>query len=237
MKYFKFTQIDASTGISWAINQPISGPSMPNLPGLTNVINLAHDKIYFVGKVDDSAEADPSNHFFEITFQEYSRLLKDHAFHIINETKSTIYDQEKDFRKALFSNYDSSAITAGINKYDEAKSFLLDNTASAESLRLEAECRGITVQSLAEKIVLNHESFKLKDARVAGIRGKILDRLNNFTFNESDPDSSIEELLSVEPCGTVETDVIEDGVLVRKQVDRLIGKYTFNLLERYKNVS
>lgn len=233
MKYFKFTQIDASTGISWAIAQPISGPSMPNLPGLTSVVNLAHNRIYYVAKVDDSAQEDPSNHFFEITFEEYAKELKDHVNHIINERKSKIYIEEKEFRQGVFSNYDVTAIAAGIYKYDEAKMFLADNSAIASSLRSEATFRGITTQSLAEKIVANHESFKEKDSKIAGIRGKILDRLNNFVFNLSDPEASLSEFKDTETIGTTKEKVLENGILVEKDIEVKIEKMSFNISTRF----
>lgn len=233
MKYFKFTQIDASTGISWAIAQPISGPSMPNLPGLTDVVNLAHNRIYYVAKVDDSAQEDPSNYFFEITFEEYAKELKDHVYHILNERKQRIYIEEKEFRQGVFSNYDVTAIAAGIYKYDEAKMFLADNSAITSSLRSEATFRGITTQSLAEKIVANHESFKEKDSKIAGIRGKILDRLNNFVFDLTNPDSSLSEFMSYETIGTVTKKELENGSLVDKEVEVKIMKYSLNLPLRF----
>ena len=236
MKYFKFTQIDASTGISWVIAQPISGPSMPNLPGLVEYVNLAHNREYYVAKVDDSAQADPSNYFFEITFEEYAKELKDHVYHILNERKEKIYFDEKDFRASVFygyDGYDTSAILAGIYKYNEAKEFLLDSNSKSESLREEASFRGISVQTLAEKIVKNHESFKQKDAKISGIRGKILDRLNNFTFDLDNPDSSLSEFMSYETLGTAVKKEMENGFLVDKNVEIKVPKYSLNLPARF----
>ena len=76
MKYFKFTQISQDTGISWAIAQPISGPSYPDIPGLdlSTTIQLAHSPIYYIGMVADNVVADPDNQLLPNTHKNSSNM-------------------------------------------------------------------------------------------------------------------------------------------------------------------
>ena len=103
MKYFKFAQISQETGISWAIAQPISGPSYPDIPGLdaSSLVQLAYNSTYYVGPVDDGAVADPDNHIFEITAAEYAQELKQHVIHQLNKEKDSIYQEEYSFRSSI----------------------------------------------------------------------------------------------------------------------------------------
>lgn len=236
MKYFKFTQIDAETGISWAINQPISGPSWPDIPGLNlnETVQLAQNSIYYLAKVDDSAVANPDNHFFELTLEEYAQELKDHIMIKLNQEKNTIYQQENEFRNSIFSTYHETATVAGIYKYNQAKEFLTDSSAPAIELRAEAQARGVTVEVMANRIIQNHENFRQKEAKIAGIRGKILDRLQSFTFNDQDPDASYNEFMTEETIGTTKRNEFENGEMVEKDVDVKIHKYSLNLPARFQ---
>ena len=236
MKYFKFTQISAETGISWAIAQPVSGPSYPNIPGLeaSNAIQLAHNGIYYLAKVSDEAIADPDNHQFELTLEEYAKELKDHVTHILNEEKNSIYKEESDFRSSIFGKYHDTASIAGIYKYEQAKELIADNAATAEDVRAEAAARGVTPLVMANRIVDNHESFREKEAKIAGIRGKILDRIESFNFNLTDPDASYNEFKTEETIGTRKDKVFEDGKMVEKDVDVKVNKYKLSLSARFQ---
>ena len=234
MKYFKFTQISEETGISWAIDQPVSGPSMPSLPGLTNVIQLNYDNLYYIGEVSDEATPNPENYCFEITAEQRAEELKKIVDVEISRRIDRIYQEEKEFRQAIFSKYDESATIAGIYKYQEAKELIADSQATAPSVRQEATVRGLDVMVLANRIVTNHEAFKSKEAKIAGIRGKIQDRLNNFVFDLNNADVSFNEFYTREKIGTVTRNEMENGVMVEKEVDVMVGKYDLAFGERYK---
>lgn len=236
MKYFKFAQIDAETGISWAIKQPISGPSWPEIPGLnvSDSIQLAQNSTYYLAKVDDSAVADPDNHFFELTLEEYANELKEHVMIQLNKEKNTIYQQEADFRNSVFSTYHDTATIAGVYKYNQAKELVADETAAAPDVRAEAAARGVTPVVMANRIIQNHESFRAKEAKIAGIRGKIQDRINAFSFNMQDPEGSLAEFLTEETIGTTKNMVFENGEMVEKDVDIKVFKYSLSLPTRFQ---
>lgn len=272
MKYFKFTQIDAETGISWAIKQPISGPSWPNIPGLNvaTAIQLAHSPIYYISKVDVDAlnaqllsdwqakvdaqqptednpnpesipqpdpiviVADPDNHFFELTLEEYANELKDHVMVQLNKEKNTIYQQEADFRNNIFTPYHDTATIAGVYKYNQAKELVADETAAAPDVRAEATARGVTPVVMANRIIQNHENFRAKEAKIAGIRGKIQDRINAFSFDMQDPEASLAEFRAEETIGTTKGMGFENGEMVEKDIDVKIHKYSLSLSTRFQ---
>lgn len=236
MKYFKFAQISAETGVSWAIAQPVSGPSWPQIPGLdlSSAVQLAHSPIYYLAIVDDSAVADPANHIFELTQQEYAKELEAHTFYKLNEERDSIYKQEYEFRESQFSKYHDTASIAGIYKYEQAKAVLADPLADAPEVVAEANARGVTVAEMATRIIQNHESFRAKEAKIAGIRGRIQDRLNGFVFDMNDPDLSYTEFMSVEVVGTRTEQMFEDGEMVEKEVDVTVGKYKLGLPTRFE---
>jgi len=97
-----------------------------------------------------------------------------------------LYQEEIDLRNSLFSKYHETALLAGIYKYDQAKALVTDGTPSA-IIDIEADIRGITSVELANKIIANHEAFRDTSAKLAGLRGKIADRLNGFVFDMNDP--------------------------------------------------
>lgn len=236
MKYFKFAQISAETGISWAIEQPISGPSWPELPGLeaSNVIQLSKNPIYYVAPVNYSARSDSANHIFHITFEEYAKEIEEHVMFRVNEEKTWIYEYENNFRKTIFNKYHETSTVAGIYKYEQAKTLLVDADADASDVRVEAASRGIDVITLANRIVENHESFRNKEAKIAGIRGKILDRLNSYEFDLSDPRGSYDEFMSEEVIGTEirpPSSVLGVGSV---EVDVKVRKYQLAIESRFK---
>ena len=237
MKYFKFTQISADTGISWAIAQPVSGPSYPDIPGLeiSDSIQLAHSPIYYVAEVDDAAEADEANHMFVLTNAEYANEIRAHIEHKLNEEKNSIYNQENDFRNSQFSKYHETASLAGIYKYEQAKELEANADATATEIRAEATARGITAAAMAARIIENHEAFRAKEAKIAGIRGKILDRITAFTFNSDDPASSLTDFNSVDTIGTTtERRPNEAGEMVDTEVDVTVHKYSLSLPTRFQ---
>jgi len=236
MKYFKFAQISQETGISWAIEQPLSGPSWPEIDGLNlnETVQLAHNQTYYLAKVSDTAVANPENHIFELTAEEYAEELKQHVMTHIDKEKNSIYAEEKSFRESIFSVYHETATTAGIYKYQQALELVDDETADAPDVRAEATARGVDVLTLANRIIENHESFRAKESKIAGIRGKILDRLQTYEFDLENPDDSYAEYLTEEVIGTTTRKVFEKGEMVDKEVEVKINKYTLNLGTRFQ---
>jgi len=235
MKYFKFAQISQETGISWAIEQPISGPSFPEIEGLNGavIIQLRYNPIYYIAEVDDLAKANPENHIFEITLEEYAQELKDYVMDSLNEEKDSIYTREYEFRKKIFSKYHDTASIAGIYKYQQAKELIENNAAAASEVRAEATARGVDVITLAQRIIENQESFKAKETKIAGIRGKILDRLETFNFDLNEPKASYDEFFSTEVIGT-RTGNMFDGELNGKEIEVKVRKYVLNIDTRFQ---
>ena len=231
MKYFKFTQISEESGKSWLIEQPLSGPSLPRIliPGLGYTVRVDQD--YWVGTADDTAVADPDNYIFEITKEEYAEFVKRDILVAISSGKKNIYQEEKNLRDTVFSTYHETATTAGIYKYEQAKALLLDPNATATDVRLEAQTRGVTVAVMAQRIVTNHEDFRAKDAKISGIRGKMLDRYNSYVFNSDDPVAMFEDYITPEQIG-------EERAIPERETSQLmpvyVGKYALNFATRYK---
>lgn len=236
MKYFKFTQISQETGISWAIKQPRSGPSYPDIPGLdlNSAVQLAHAPVYYLAKVADEAEANTENHFFELTKEEYAEELKQHVMFHINQEKETVYSQEFDFRNSVFNKYHDTASIAGIYKYEQAKELLSDENAAAPDVRSEAQLRNVNVMTMANRIIENHESFRAKESKIAGIRGRILDRLESYEFDMENPDDSYAEFLTEDVIGTTMGMEFENGEMVEKEIDVKVRKYTLSLGARFQ---
>ena len=239
MKYFKFTQISEETGISWAISQPISGPSYPTsvLPGLRNFFQLDHDPIFFIGECDDTAQENPENYIFEITFEDRAKEMEKMINHKINQKLSDIHQEEKNFRQANFSKYDGTATIAGIYKYEQAKDLLINADSLAVDIRQEASIRNIDVIEFAKRIVKNHEDFRDKEVKIAGIRGLIQDRLNAFKFDLEKPDDSMKDFYSMEKIGEEKKQEFEEGEMVEKIVDVMVGKYDLAFVQRLKFLS
>ena len=192
MKIFKFRQVDAKTGISVAIERPMEGPTNPDLPGLTEIFDQYN--YYKYAHVDDSAVADPENFIFEITEAELTADVQGKVNEVLASWKAQVYQNEKDLRQLVFGKYDDTATSSGIYKYNEALKFVETGTASLD-LTTEASTRGVTVEDIAERIIENHEAFRVREAKIAGLRGKILDRLNGYTFDTDDALGSWDELV------------------------------------------
>jgi len=237
MKYFKFAQISQDTGISWAIAQPVSGPSWPDLPGLdvSASIQLSHNPTYYIAQVNDTAVANPDNHIFELTAGEYAEQLKQHVMYQLNKEKDSIYQEEYNFRQSIFSKYHDTASTAGIYKYEQAKALVADATAAALDVRAEATARGVAPAVMAGRIITNHEDFRAKEAKIAGIRGKIFDRVSTYVFNLDDADASYAEFLTQDVVGTRTEQVLENGAMVERVVDVKVGKYQLGLGARFQH--
>jgi hypothetical protein len=237
MKYFKFAKISADTGISWAIEQPISGPSWPELPGLdlNKAIQLATNPTYYVASVGNAARSDSENHIFHITFEEYAKEIEGHVLYNLNREKESVYEAEYLFRNSVFNKYHETASIAGIYKYEQAKALVADEDADAPVIRIEAAARGIDAVAMANRIIENHESFRNKEAKISGIRGKILDRLNAYEFDLSDPEGSYEEFMSEEVIGTRTLPDYLRAITGPTDVEVKVRKYQISLESRFNH--
>jgi hypothetical protein len=119
MKYVKFKMVDSVTGISIDKQNSANGHSLPNL-GVIYDLCQSFDMQWYYARVDDDAPFDPENRIYEITFEEYSYEIERVISDLQSDAIEKAYEQEKDIRKETFGKYHESAITAGIQKYQEA---------------------------------------------------------------------------------------------------------------------
>ena len=224
MKIFKFKQVDAKTGISVDLERPREGPTNPSLPGLEEIFDFNNHKY---ANVSNTAEEDPANYIFEITAEELDADIEAKTNQYLEMWKKDIYENEKGLRQQLFGKYDDTATSSGIYKYQEALNYLNDETPSAV-LTAEAEVRGVTETEIAGRIIANHETFRVKEAQLAGLRGKILDRLEGFVFDATDALGSWKELVErQEVVGQREPGMQED-------LDVKVGYYSPDLNVRWE---
>lgn len=227
MKIFKFRQVDAKTGISVAIERPREGPTLPTLPGMNVIFDLNY---FFYAYVDDTAEENPDNYIFEITEEELIADTEAKTNQYLAMYKADAYKEEIDLRNQVFGKYHDTATSSGIYKYDEAVKFLADGTPSAD-ITTEATVRGVTETEIAERIVINHEAFRTKEAQIAGLRGKILDRLDAYVFDATDAIGSWKELVErMEVIGQREP----SGGEQQEDLDVKVGYYTPSLSLRWE---
>ena len=176
-KNIKWIKIDSVTGVSEAITKAKNGVANPNLSGLQEQFDWGQ---YHYGTADDSVSADDSNHIHEITDAEYITDITGKIDEFVRTWKVVVYEQELDLRKRELGTYaDSVYASASGYKYDAAVAFISSATPNA-GLTTEAFYRGTTVGTLAAKIKTNHEAYITKEAKIAGIRGLMFDRIDGI---------------------------------------------------------
>ena len=176
-KNFKWIKVDSVTGVSEAITQPTNGAVNPNLSGLTPTFYWG---LYQYVTADDSVSTDDSNHIHEITDAEYITDITGKIDEFVRTWKTVVYEKELDLRKKELGTYaDSVYASASGYKYDAAVAFISSATPNA-GLTTEAFYRGTTVSTLANKIKTNHEAYITKEAKIAGIRGLLYDRIDGI---------------------------------------------------------
>ena len=176
-KNIKWIKVDSVTGVSEAITQPTNGAVNPNLSGLTQTFDWGQ---YQYGTADDSVSTDDSNHIHEITDAEYITDITGKIDEFVRTWKTVVYKNEIDLRKRELGTYaDSVYASASGYKYDAAVAFISSATPNA-GLTTEAFYRGTTVSTLANKIKTNHEAYITKEAKIAGVRGLISDRIDGI---------------------------------------------------------
>ena len=176
-KNIKWIKVDSVTGVSEATTKPTNGAVNPNLSGLTQTFDWGQ---YQYGTADDSVTVDPSNHIHEITDAEWITDIYGKIDEFVRTWKVVAYERELDLRKQQLGTYaDSVYASAAGYKYDAAVAFISSATPNA-GLTTEAFYRGTTVGTLAAKIKTNHEAYITKEAKIAGIRGLIYDRIDGI---------------------------------------------------------
>jgi hypothetical protein len=236
MKYFKFTQIDPTTGISINRQTPKEGPRDPDIKGLQVLFRDNIEPHLHFGTADDDATDDPDNQCWIITSEEFAVYVRRYIEHEIWHAKPKLYEEENALRRAhLVGKYDDTATVAGVYKYEQAKAVLTGRSISTTAVKDEATFRGVDPAVLAQRIVERHEEFRAKESKIAGIRGKQLDRLESFTVDDADPWASFQEFHKLEEVGTREEQVFENGERVTKQVPVTVRYYGIELGARYQN--
>ena len=176
-KNIKWIKVDSVTGVSEATAKATNGSTHPNLSGLSQSFDWGQ---YQYGTADDSVTVDPSNHIHEITDGEWIADIKGKIDEFVREWKVVVYEKEIEIRKQQLGTYaDSVYASASGYKYDAAVAFISSATPNA-GLTTEAFYRGTTVNTVATKIKTNHEAYITKDAKISGLRGLMLDRIDGI---------------------------------------------------------
>ena len=176
-KNIKWLQVDADTQVSIAITPPKAVAANPNLTDLVEQFDWGQ---YRYGTVADSVTVDNSNFIFEISDAEYIADIVGKINEYVSEWKVDVYKEEKEVRKQQLGTYaDSVYASASGYKYDAAVAFISSATPNA-GLTTEAFYRGCTVSTLANKIKTNHEAYITDEAKIAGVRGMIFDRIDGI---------------------------------------------------------
>ena len=234
MKYFKFTMVDAKTGISINRETSLEGPVLPPIAGLEVLFQDTAISEFWYGRSDSAEVTDnPENQTWEISLSEFSEIIEITIQRSINRHRDNLYGVEKETRDVILGKYHATASLAGIYKYDQAVRYLNDPTVIGLELYTEATVRGLSIQDLAIKIKTNHEIFKLKEATIAGIRGMLLDRLNAYVYNGSvDPWAVYQDYLRLEQVGTRTEMVFEDDIMVEKEVPVTVPYHGSDIVTR-----
>ena len=176
-KNIKWIQVDVDTQVSIAISSPKAGAANPTLTDLVEQFDWGQ---YRYGTVADSVTVDNSNFIFEINDGEYIADIVGKINEYVDAWKAQAYDYEIDLRKKELGTYaDSVYASASGYKYDAAVAFISSATPNA-GLTTEAFYRGTTVGTLAAKIKTNHEAYITNDAKISGLRGMIMDRIDGI---------------------------------------------------------
>ena len=174
-KNIKWIKVDSVTGVSEATTKAKNGAVNPS--GLTETFDWGQ---YKYGTAADSFTTNDDNHIHEITDGEWIADIKGKIEEFVRTWKTVVYEQELDIRKRELGTYaDSVYASASGYKYDAAVAFISSATANA-GLTTEAFYRGTTVSTLANKIKTNHEAYITKEAKIAGIRGLLSDRIDGI---------------------------------------------------------
>ena len=176
-KNIKWAKVDSVTGVSEIIATATNGAIHPTLSGLESSFDWGQ---FYYGTADDSVTADDSNYILEISDAEWISDITGKIQEFVRDWDGEAYKEERDLRETELGNYaDSVYASASGYKYDAAVAFISSATPNA-GLTTEAFYRGTTVGTLAAKIKTNHEGYIEKEAKIAGLRGLITDRISGI---------------------------------------------------------
>jgi hypothetical protein len=235
MKYFKFTMVDAKTGISINRETSLEGPTLPPIDGLEVLFQDTAISEFWYGRSNSkTAKDNPENQTWELSLSEFSDVISTTIQRSVNNIKDVLYISEKEARDIILGKYHATASLAGIYKYDQAVAYLNDPTVIGSELSTEATVRGLSIQDMATRIKTNHESFRLNEATIAGIRGMLLDRLNDYVYNGSaNPWAAYQDYLRPEQVGTRTQMVFEDGNMVDKEIPVTVPYHGSDIITRF----
>ena len=230
-KNIKWIKVDSVTGVSEATTKPKNGAVNPNLSGLTETFDWGQ---YHYGTADDSVSTDDSNFIHEITDGEWIADIKGKIDEFVRTWKTVVYEQEIELRKKELGTYaDSVYASASGYKYDAAVAFISSATPNA-GLTTEAFYRGTTVSTLANKIKTNHEAYITKEAKIAGIRGLLTDRIDGIMagIDTSTVAKALESQAGIHTAEKIGTKSLGIGT---ETEDVEVGFYSpYGLSERYE---
>lgn len=216
MKYFKLTQVDTVTGISCNVKNPENGLDFPILSGLEVKFQDANITEFWYGTANDDAIEDPENQCWEITLIEFAEALKQTIIKKKQIISLDLDSSDRRTREIFLRKFDTTALIASIYKYEQAKSVILGLEEPTPELSLEAATRGINIVDLAHSVIEKKNSYIKIDALIAGLRGKLQDRLDLFEVDVNDPLASLEEWESEEDIG--------QGIMLPKYNSDICGR-------------
>lgn len=216
MKYFKLTEIDAVTGISANSQFPANGTTFPELEDINILFQDKNTTEFWYAAASDLAFENKENQCYEITLSELADAL-DHSIAKDKMIKlEELNDNDRESRRVLLGKYDVTALIADMYKYEQAKAIILGTNDLTEELQLEANIRGIPINTLAQSVIAKHDLYVKVDALICGLRGKLQDRIENFAVDKNDPIASLNEWNSQEDIG--------NGVLLQKYNGDIYGR-------------
>ncbi len=216
MKYVKFTKIDAETGISINIQRARNGEIFPSLTSLNVIFQDQNITEFWYGTASDAVVVDNDNQSWIITKEQFTAAMQSTVAKLIQVKLRELNLVDKAIRDELLGVYQPTALLAGTYKVEQAKAFLAGNPDPLDSLHLEANTRGVTVEYLAGKVLEKYETYIYIDALIAAIRGKLEDRIETFVVDTLNPIASWNDFQSFEDIG--------NGTLLSKYGTDIYGR-------------
>lgn len=216
MRYIKFTKVDAETGKSANLKKAKNGEVFPSIPSLKILFQDQNITEFWYGTVANNAKDDPDNQIKIITDEEFAQAVHNNVEKIKQNILKELDINDKAIRTEHLNVYHNTALIAGMYKVDQAKLLLAGLGDPNDTLHNEANIRGITPESLANKVLDKYNKYIYLDSLIAGIRGKLQDRIESFTVNLLDPLASWNEFISYEDIG--------NGTLLQKYNSDIYGR-------------
>ena len=216
MKYLKLTKIDAETKISCNIQSSRYGETFPEISGLEIVFQDQNITEFWYATCANDAVDNPDNQCWFISKADFAQALSDTIEKIKTAKLKQLSVNDKNIRDELLGVYHITALLAGTYKYQQAQMLVAGLDDKTDSLHLEAKTRGVDPALAANKIIEKYNKYIYIDALIAGIRGKLEDRIENFKIDLNDPITSLAEFNSFEDIG--------NGTLLQKYDADIYGR-------------